>query len=117
MVKTILSRQKDRDKTSSKIHKERMRPVRAVVDRIEGEIAVLLLGEEETRVELPLSRLPEGSHEGSWLKISFIGQDSPDQANDGSLENVSFELDLAGEQEQRERMARLLEKIKGKNKA
>ena len=52
MVKTILSRQKDRDKTSSKIHKERMRPVRAVVDRIEGEIAVLLLGEEETRVEL-----------------------------------------------------------------
>ena len=76
-----------------------------------------LLGEEETRVELPLSRLPEGSHEGSWLKISFIGQDSPDQANDGSLENASFELDLAGEQEQRERMARLLEKIKGKNKA
>lgn len=38
-----------------------------VIDRIEGDIAVLVLGEH--RVELPLAALPAGAHEGAVLRL------------------------------------------------
>lgn len=43
----------------------------AVVDRLEGGYAVLLVGHEEIRVDIPLSLLPSGIAEGDWLKINF----------------------------------------------
>ena len=45
---------------------------RAVVDRIEdGGTAVLLVGEDEdTKVELPASLLPEGAESGSHLSVT-----------------------------------------------
>jgi hypothetical protein len=47
------------------------RCTRAVIDRIEdGETAVLLAGEEELRVELPVSLLPEGADAGSHLLVN-----------------------------------------------
>jgi hypothetical protein len=48
------------------------RKVRAFVDRIEGEMAVLLLGEnEDTEVVLPASFLPEGGGEGAVLIVEL----------------------------------------------
>ena len=66
---------------------------RAVIDRVEdGGTAVLLVGEEETKVELPASLLPEGAEGGSHLVI-----------------NVS--LDEASRKEAEERVKALQEKL------
>lgn len=71
--------------------------MKAVVDRLEVDFAVLLFGDEEIRVDFPLALLPHGVKEGSWLK-------------------VGFEMDLKGEQKQREKIESLLQKLKSKNK-
>lgn len=58
---------------------------RAVVDRIEdGRVAVLHVGEdEETKVELPASLLPEGAEGGSHLVINIsLDEDSRRGAED-----------------------------------
>ncbi|HKS26832.1 MAG TPA: DUF3006 domain-containing protein [Pyrinomonadaceae bacterium] len=56
-----------------KEHKEESSRTRAVIDRIEdGRIAVLLIGEDgKTRVDVPLSLLPEGASDGDHLNISI----------------------------------------------
>jgi hypothetical protein len=52
--------------------KGKSKRTRAVVDRIEdGGTAVLLVGDEETKVELPASLLPEGAESGSHLLINL----------------------------------------------
>jgi hypothetical protein len=47
--------------------------VRAVVDRFEGDKAVLLLGEEERAAAWPRSALPAGAREGDvlWVELSI----------------------------------------------
>ncbi len=37
--------------------------MKAVVDRIEGAAAVLLLGEDEIKLDIPLKLLPQGTRE------------------------------------------------------
>jgi Protein of unknown function (DUF3006) len=51
---------------------DRSKRTRAVVDRIEdGGTAVLLVGEdEETKLEVPASLLPDGAESGSHLVIN-----------------------------------------------
>ncbi len=71
--------------------------MKAVVDRLEGNIAVVLFGDKEIKVDIPRQLLPEGTKEGSWLKINF-------------------ELDLKGEKQQRERIKGLLDKLKNKHR-
>ena len=46
-----------------------MSDLRAVVDRIEGKMAVLLVGDEGYRVVLPRSFLPDDAEEGVVLKF------------------------------------------------
>jgi hypothetical protein len=66
---------------------------RAVIDRIEDNgTAVLLAGDEELKVELPASLLPDGAESGSHLVI-----------------NVS--LDEASRKEAEERVKALQEKL------
>jgi hypothetical protein len=66
---------------------------RAVVDRIEdGGTAVLLVGEEELKVELPASLLPEGAEGGSHLSVTIA-------------------LDEAARREAEERVKALQEKL------
>lgn len=72
--------------------------MKAVIDRIESEYAVVLFGDEEIRVDIPRKLLPKGAKEGSWL-------------------NVNFELDPEGEKKQREKIEGLLEKLKKKSKS
>lgn len=71
--------------------------MKAVIDRFEGEFAVVLFGEEEIKAEIPRKLLPAGAREGSWLK-------------------VNFELDQEGTKKQEEKIRGLLEKLKKKNK-
>ncbi len=70
--------------------------MKAVIDRFEGDLAVILIGEEEIKVNIPRQLLPAGAREGSWLKISF-------------------ELDPEGTQKQETKIKGLLEKLKNKN--
>lgn len=45
---------------------------KAVIDRIvDGRIAVIIVGEQETQYEYPAIKLPEGAREGSWLKVTM----------------------------------------------
>ncbi len=71
--------------------------MRAVVDRFEGEYAVVLFGEEEIKVDIPKKLLPADVREGSWL-------------------HVSFELDAGAAKQQAEKIQNLLEKLKKKNR-
>jgi len=52
--------------------KGKSKRTRAVIDRIEdGGTAVLLAGEDEIKVELPASLLPEGAESGSHLVLNI----------------------------------------------
>jgi hypothetical protein len=42
---------------------------KAVIDRFEGDKAVLLVGVEEDRLIVPRASLPAGLKEGQWLQV------------------------------------------------
>lgn len=52
---------------------KRSEPILAVVDRIEdGGVAVLLVGDDEkTRIDVPVSLLPENVSDGDHLRITI----------------------------------------------
>jgi hypothetical protein len=69
--------------------------MKATIDRIEGELAVLLVGDGRIKVNMPLALLPEGCREGDIL-------------------NISIERDLEATSQARERVSGLMEKLKKK---
>ena len=47
-------------------------PARVIIDRIEGDLAVLVLYEDDlVRFNFPLRLLPEGAREGDHLRMTF----------------------------------------------
>jgi len=46
---------------------------KAVIDRFEGEHAVLFLGEAEKQLIVPRKSLPRGAREGHWLQVEVEG--------------------------------------------
>lgn len=70
--------------------------MRAVVDRIEGGFAVLLFGEQEIKVDMPLELLPHELKEGDIL-------------------SVTFDVDHRSTQAQKEKISSLLQKLKNKS--
>lgn len=68
---------------------------KVVVDRIEGNLAVILLEDRSIKLDIPLELLPQGSKEGMWL-------------------NLSFELDHTTTEGQKEKITKLIEKLKSK---
>ncbi len=46
---------------------------KAVIDRFEDDWAVLLVGEQELRVNVPRKALPRGAREGHWLQVELEG--------------------------------------------
>jgi hypothetical protein len=46
----------------------------AVIDRFEGQSAVLLVGSEQRVVDVPRDRLPSGVQPGQWLRIQLNGE-------------------------------------------
>jgi hypothetical protein len=47
---------------------------RAVIDRFEGQSAVLLVGSEQRVVDVPRDRLPPDVQPGQWLQIRLDGK-------------------------------------------
>lgn len=45
--------------------------LRAVIDRFEGDLAVLLVGDEEYRLDVPRRFLPAGVREGDVLVLGW----------------------------------------------
>ena len=66
-----------------------------IVDRIEGEFAVVYINEQ--RRDIPLSDLPDGVHEGCVLKS----------------ENGGFLLDTAAEEQRRKRLSSRTKRLFG----
>ena len=48
------------------------RKTTAVIDRFEGENAVLLVGEDEQQVIFPAKELPAGLNEGDYLRMNIV---------------------------------------------
>ncbi len=71
--------------------------MKAVIDRFEGDYAVVLVGESEVKMDVPRTLLPRGSREGSWLTFDL-------------------RLDPEGEKRQREKISKLLDKLKNKER-
>lgn len=49
--------------------------MKAVIDRFEGKMAVLLVGQDEKRIDVPRTRLPRRSKEGTWLQVEIQGNE------------------------------------------
>lgn len=71
--------------------------MKAVIDRIEGNYAALLVGEDETKVDLPIYLLPEGAKEGRWMTLTL-------------------ELDKETNQKQKEKIVNMVNKLQNKPK-
>ncbi|OPY21719.1 MAG: hypothetical protein A4E23_00893 [Methanomethylovorans sp. PtaU1.Bin073] len=70
--------------------------IKTTLDRIENTIAVLLVRPEETtKINIPVSLLPEGSKEGDIL-------------------NINITKDVQEAEQTKERVSSLLEKLKNK---
>ncbi len=52
--------------------------VSAVIDRLEGERAVLSLGDGKKTLDVPVSRLPKGASDGDHLRLTFNGEPGAD---------------------------------------
>jgi autonomous glycyl radical cofactor GrcA len=75
----------------------RSRRTRAVVDRVEdGGVAVLLVGEEELKVELPASLLPEGAEGGSHLVVNVSLDDDSRRAAEDRVRAMQEKLEKRG---------------------
>jgi hypothetical protein len=79
-----------------------MQSFKLTLDRIEGDIAVLLLREKEkkcetVKIDMPLFLLPPGTKEGDILDIAIT-------------------IDIQETEDARERVLALLDKLKNKNK-
>ena len=48
---------------------------KAVIDRFESNYAVLLIGEEGRRLEVPRNLLPKNAKAGVWLQVEFDGKE------------------------------------------
>jgi hypothetical protein len=73
--------------------------MKAVIDRIEGDLAVVLMGERgEFKFNIPLQFLPDSCKEGDVLKISI-------------------ERDLTATEETKQRVSSLMGKLKKKGQS
>ena len=71
------------------------------IDRFEGELAVLLVGETDRVVIVPRKQLPNGVKEGAWLLVEF---------EDNKL--VSAENDPEEAERARKRIMEKLERLR-----
>jgi len=67
--------------------------MRAIIDRFEGDMAVILLGDEEIQLDLPRKYLPQKAREGTIMRLSW-------------------EIDEAQTESVRDRMRNRIERLK-----
>jgi len=78
--------------------RDEMKSFKVTLDRIEENIAVLLVRDDEAiKIDIPLILLPSGSKEGDIMDITIIRDEKTTEAA-------------------KERVSALLEKLKSKNK-
>ncbi|HLF84425.1 MAG TPA: DUF3006 domain-containing protein [Blastocatellia bacterium] len=66
---------------------------KVVVDRIEGDLAVLVLYEDDrVKFNLPLPYLPEGVTEGDHLQMSFNEDESSRQSETNRIDDLLKDL-------------------------
>jgi len=63
----------------------------AVIDRVEGDFAVLLLGSEQVEVSFPLAFLPS-PHEGAVIEFALAEQPGEEQAKRAEVEGLLAKL-------------------------
>lgn len=73
---------------------------KAAIDRIEGNLAVLLVGDEEREMVVPLTDLPPGVQGGDWLIV---------EVERGRL--ISATLDLQETEARRQRIQAKLQRL------
>ena len=56
--------------------------MKAVIDRFEGDLAVLIVGEKEQHLNVSRTLLPKQAKEGSWLQLDIL---------DGEPHNISLD--------------------------
>jgi DNA polymerase III delta prime subunit len=49
--------------------------MKAVIDRFEGEYAILIMGDDEHRVNVSRKFLPKEAKEGHWLQLDIVGDE------------------------------------------
>ncbi|MCA1615636.1 MAG: DUF3006 domain-containing protein [Acidobacteria bacterium] len=78
--KTVTKPDDEREADGGGARRKGGRPaeVSAVIDRVEGERAVLSLGDGKKTIDVPVSRLPKGASDGDHLRLSFDGEPSAD---------------------------------------
>jgi len=75
---------------------------KAVVERIvDGEHAVLHMGDDEVERIVPVSSLPDGAEEGTWLMVRF---------SDGEL--TEARIDTEETRSRRERISRKMDRLR-----
>ena len=77
--------------------KERGKLMKAVIDRFEKSYAVILVGDNKVKIDLPITLLPKGATEGSLLKLNI-------------------ELDQIATAKQKEKIEDKLNKLKNKQR-
>jgi hypothetical protein len=65
---------------------------KAVIDRIEGELAVVVLDDDKVKFNLPVKYLPEGVAGGDHLHITFNKDDEARAKTKGRIEQLLKEL-------------------------
>lgn len=75
--------------------------MKAVIDRFEGDLAVLIVGENQERVNVARGLLPKKCKEGSWLQVEM---------EDGEVRKAV--LDEEETARARKRIAEKLERLK-----
>ncbi|OIJ13789.1 hypothetical protein BKP35_08390 [Anaerobacillus arseniciselenatis] len=81
--------------------------MKAVIDRfVDGELAVLLVGEEEKEYNVPIKDLPQGAKEGSIVNVTIT---------DGTI--VALQLLLEETNAQQNRMNEKLNQLKSRKRS
>jgi hypothetical protein len=64
--------------------------MKAVIDRFEGEFAILIVGDDERHLNVSRKLLPEEAKEGHWLQLEIVGGEvSNIRVDDQETENVN----------------------------
>lgn len=66
--------------------------LRAVIDRFEGDVAVIFLGDEEYRLDVPRRFLPPGVREGDVLVLGWKMDRRETEARRDRVRNLIEEL-------------------------
>ena len=75
--------------------------MKAVIDRFEGEYAILILGEDERRINVLRKVLPKKAREGLWLQVEI---------RDGEVCDIT--IDDKETERARQRIAEKLERLR-----